>query len=616
MPCGTEHSRVRSRLIAVILILALGLLLYGYTLSYPFVFDDYIYLVDNPLMKNLRSFVWMGDFSMFANYSKNQGLDPDLSTNLILRPATYITFYFNYLLDGMNPRGFRAVNIVIHLTNALLLFLIVSRVLRTSRKHNQTPVFSTNFIALGTALLFLAHPLQIESVTYIVQRFTSLGTLFYLLTVWTYLQANAAGDTRAARWLRAASLASLVTGMFSKEFLFTAPFMLILLDWLVMGSPLQTVFRRALPYLFCLPLIPVLIIFTAVAQHTDSTTLSAAFNITNGNGIPQYHYALTQLSVILTYLRLLLIPVGLNLDWDYPLTTSFWQGGPMVSTAVFGGILLAGWYLYRRYGQDVRYALLFYSILWFFMTLMIDSSIVPLPDLLAEHRTYLPSIGFLCALACGADVFRSRYCNRPRWRYVIPALMVAWILTLAIATNLRQQVWHSEISIWKDTTSKSPNKFRPWFNLGTAYAEHEQPLEAITCYRKALLLQPSYFVGYRNLGRVYNNLGRHREALDTLLMGVWLVPNDHEQHYELGRAYEGLGQTRQGKRELLTALQLCPSYRQAHLLLSILCTKLKEYDEALAHLKTAATLQPLDPTQHQFASQLTYMATSTTSTVP
>ena len=601
-------SRLRFRVLAVILILALGLLLYGYTLSFPFVFDDHIYLVDNPLMKDIHSFAWMGDFTKFANYSKSLDLDPDISTNMILRPVTYLTFYFNYLIDGMNPRGFRAVNIVIHCANAMLLLFMVSRILRMSGKRGTRSGFSADFIALSAALMFLVHPLQIESVTYIVQRFTSLGTLFYLVTILTFLKANHSENSPAARWWRAASVASLIVGMLTKEFLFTAPFMLILLDWLVMGTPVKVACQRTLPHLFCLPIIPVLIMFTAAAQNDGSPGLSATLNITNGAGYAPAHYALTQLSVVLTYLRLIFIPVGLNLDWDYPLSTSLLQGSALMSALVIAGILGGLWYWYRQRGQDVRHALLCYAVLWFFMTLAIDSSIVPLPDLMAEHRAYLPSIGILCALACGADLLRTERCNRRRLRYLIPALILIWIMTLATATNLRHQVWRSEISIWKDIAAKSPRKFRPLFNLATAYFEKGQPQEAAACIRKAIPLSPQCFVAYRNLGRVENSLGRHREALEALRIGVWLAPDDHEQHHELGLAYAGLGDVKQSKIEFMKAISLRPSYRPTHLALGALYVNLQQYDKALEQLRIAATLQPLDPTQRQLANQLAQLA--------
>ena len=601
-PSWAGGTRFSAR--AVVLILALGLLLYGYTLNFPFVFDDCIYLVDNPLMRDFRSFFWRGDFTAFANYSKGLGLDPDLSTNMILRPVTYFTFYLNYLVDGMNPRGFRAVNIVIHCGNAVLVFFTLAQILRTSRKRGELSPGSRAFIALSAALLFLVHPLQIESVTYVVQRFTSLGTLFYLATVLTFLRANHAEDGRAARRWRVLSVASLVVGMLSKEILFTAPFMLLLLDWLVMGTPLKTAGCRALPYVCCLPLLPALILCTSWAQHNGHASLSAAVNITNGAGYPPYHYALTQLSVVLTYLRLLLCPRGLNVDWDYPLTTSLLDTPAFESALLIVGILGGLVYGYRRRGQEVRHALLCYAVLWFFMTVAMDSSLIPLPDLLAEHRSYLPSMGILCALACGADLLRTALRDQRRFRYVIPALMVAWILALATATGVRQQAWHTRIGFWEDAVAKSPHKFRPWFNLGVVCFEHGQSQRAIACIRKAIALWPECFVSYRNLACVENALGHHREALAALQTGVRLAPDDAEQHFEMGKTYAGLGDLPRSELAFKQAAFLRPAHRPTHLALAALYCKTQRLDQAWEQMKIADSLAPLEASQRELAEHI------------
>jgi Tfp pilus assembly protein PilF len=594
-------------LLALGLILGLGLLLYGHTLPFPFVFDDHIYLVGNPLMKDASSFYYQGDFTKFASLSRKLGLDPDLSTNFILRPVTYLTFYLNYVLDGMRPHGYRAVNIVIHLANAFLLFLLLARVLRTSAKGGARSSFSINFIALSSALLFLAHPLQIESVTYIVQRFTSLGTLFYLGTLLTYLKANEAEDRPSALRWRGASVICLILGMLVKEFLFTAPFLLLLLDCLVMGTPLNIAGRRTLPYFFCLPIIPVLILFTSQAQNEGSASLVAALNITNGSGYAPYHYALTQLSVVLTYLRLVLFPKGLNLDWDYPLTTSLWNGPALFSALTILGLVWGVWYWYRRHTQDVRYVLLFFSILWFFLTLGIDSSIVPLPDLLAEHRSYLPSIGALCALVCAADLLRTRWQDRPVARYLVPTVMVLWLLALATATNARHLAWRTEVATWEDVTSKSPKKFRPWLNLGTAYFEHGRPKDAVACIRKAITLMPTAVIAYRNLARAENKRGQYREALDAARMGIWLMPEDYEMYYEKGMAYAGLGDMKGAERALTRSTSLRPDYRPAHMALGGLYTSMKQYLKAMEQFLIADRLQPLEPQQRQVADQVARM---------
>ena len=589
------------------ILLVAGVLLYGRTLPFPFVFDDHIYLVGNPLVKDARSFTFNGDFRAFATYSARAGLDPDLSTNFILRPVTYLTFYINYALDGLRPQGYRAVNIAIHCANAMLVLLILSHLLRASPKAGTVTSFSAGFIALAAALLFMVHPLQTESVTYIIQRFTSLSAFFYLLTILTYLLANAS-EKRTARWSwHCLSVAALVLGMLSKEILFTAPFLLVLLDWLVMGAPLKVVWKRTIPYFLCLPIIPALILVTSWAQNNGSANLAAAFHIATAVKDPHYqwHYALTQPGVLLSYLQLIFAPTGLNMDRDYPLATSLWQGRVHLPAALIGGIVAASalWYRHRR--DDVRVSLIFCSVLWFFLTPSPSSSVIPLGDLMVEHRTYLASIGALAALVCGADLLRTTWFSNIRWmRYAIPGCVAAWVVVLGAATWGRNDVWSSEVSIWRDTATKSPNKFRPWINLGTACAESGNLQEGASYFRKALYIEPRLIPAYENLGAIENALGHFQEALNVSNVGLVCAPESFVMQYNRGVSCCALGRVEKGILSFQNAIKIRPAHLPSQLALALCYGKLRQYDKALKHGRIAVSLAPANPQVRQALSQI------------
>jgi len=588
--------------IAISIIIVTGVLLYGHTLSFPFVFDDHVYLVQNPLVKDADSFTYNGDFVAFSTCSSRMGLDPDLSTNFILRPVTYLTFYINYAIDGMKPRGFRAVNIAIHCANAVLLFMVLLHLLGSSRKSGSLTATSEMFIALTAALLFLVHPLQIESLTYLVQRFTSLTAFSYLFTILTYLIAYSTESKTTARFFRWTSVVGLVVGMLSKEELFTVPFMLVAMDWLVTGIPLKIVWKRTLPYFLCLPIIPVLILLTSWAQHGCSLSLTATVNITNPYPDPNYsyHYALTQLSVVLTYLRLILAPYGLNLDWEYPLSKSLLDPQVIASVATIGAIVAgAGWW-YSRRQEDARRSLVFCSVVWYFVTLAVSSSVIPLPDLMVEHRCYIASIGALTALACGVDMIRTYFADRRGLAYVGPACAAVWILALIGATFARNEFWRSEIVNWTDAATKSPKKFRPLMNLGVAYVEHGKSQEGIRCFRKALGIEPALISGYENLATVENSLGHYAKALLVTQVGLKYAPNSVKLHFNQAVAYKELGQIQKSVEWFRKTIAISPTHKTSHLALGLLYTDLKQYKEALKHFKVAASL----PTFQQFDAQL------------
>jgi len=590
--------------IAVGIIIAVGALLYGHTLSFPFVFDDHIYLVDNPLVKDGDSFVYNRDFVAFSTYSKRMGLDPDLSTNFILRPVTYLTFYINYVVDGMNPRGFRVVNIAIHCANAVLVFLVLWHLLDRSRKSGSVTTVSRGFIAFTAALLFLVHPLQTESVTYIVQRFTSLAAFFYLFTVLTYLIAFSTSNRIVASFFRWTSVIGLIVGMLSKESLFTAPFMLVAIDWLVMGIPLKIVWRRVLPYLLCLPVIPAMIMVTSWAQNSGHANLANAFNITNPYPNPDYpyHYALTQLSAVLTYLRLILVPYGQNLDWDYPLLKSILDERVLGSVTMIAVIVAAAWWLYCKRQEDARRSLFFCSAIWYFVTIADSSSVIPLPDLMVEHRCYIASIGALTALTCCVDMLRTFFIERRGNIYVVPACTAVWILALIAATVARNEVWRSEIIIWEDAAAKSPRKFRPLMNLGVVYVEQGKPKEGMACFRKALQIEPALICAYENLATMENASGNHAEALLLSQMGLSYAPRSYKLNFNRAVAYDKLGETEKSIEWFKKTIELNPTHKQSHLALGMIYAERKQYKDALKHYRIAAAL----PELREFDAQLRF----------
>ncbi len=596
-----KQSDPRFRWISISLLIVLGWLLYAGTLSYPFVFDDELYLTKNPLVTDRHSFGFLWNFSQFANYPKQQGLDPDLAINFILRPVSYATFYLNYAADGFSPRPFRAVNILIHCANAVLIFLTLRLLL--SKIKTSLSSYSIRFISLGVASAFLVHPLQIESVTYIVQRFTSLAAFFFLATLLTHLLATFSDNRKSAIIWRVTSVATLLLGMLSKENVFTAPFILILVDWIVVGTQLKLACRRVIPHLACLPVIPILILLTTRVQ-TGDTGVGEMLNVVNYANDSPYHYALTQFSVVLTYLRLILWPTGLNLDPDYPHSTSLFQSRVIISLTLLAAIIGGAWYWYRKRGTDPRVALLFTSVAWFFITLGIDSSIVPLPDVMAEHRSYLPSIGAFTAIVCGLDLLRTRLASRGSFPYAVPAFSILWVALLSVATMSRNQTWRSALTLWQDSTAKSPNKARPWFNLAGVYYLQGDLEQAAACTRKVVQLEPKSVVGHVNLATSENLLGHYDKALEAGLAGLRIDPNHPELYFGLGLAYAQLADYDKSFEALQKAISLKPNHYRSQILLGQVYTARQQYEKAMEHFHIAAKIQPLEPEAQQVVNQV------------
>ena len=489
--------------------------LYGWALDFPVEFDDHAYVMDNPYVRDPSSFLYFTRFSDFLSRPLQMGADPDYTINFVLRPVAYASFYLNYWFDGTHPRYYRLVNVGIHACNGILLYAMLQVLLGRLVRQGKLKTRSAHFIAGVAALCFVTHPLATESVTYIVQRFTSLVAMFSLLALWLHFLSLQASSRRVMWMTRTASVAAMMFGMLTKESAFMIPFMALLFDSLVIGSPWKVSFRNSLPLLACTPVIPAMVLLIVAVQNQGSVNWETCANIVNHKSapVPHAHYLLTELTVLIHYLRLLVWPSGLNLDPDWPIYRSLWQGPVLAALAKLLAIASLAWWLQRRCRFNVRATLLFGSVLWFFMTIAVSSG-VPLPDLVAEHRTYLPSIGVFIAFGVLLDWLRTAKVGTAWLRKLAPVGAGCAIIALSWTTCVRNESWRSSLGLWQDTVAKSPGKSRAWGNLGTAYARSGNLEKAEECYRHAVKLNPQAQVDMRNLAVILIRRNQSEEALE------------------------------------------------------------------------------------------------------
>ncbi|MFO1481979.1 MAG: tetratricopeptide repeat protein [Verrucomicrobiaceae bacterium] len=576
--------------------------MYVWTVDFPMVFDDFTYLIDNPVFHDASSFGYLGHFTEFATRPAKLGSDPDYAVNFILRPVAYASFHLNYWFDGFHPRWFRVVNVIIHALNSLLIYALVLAVFGRSAARGNLTRQSVMFIASVSAGLFAVHPLAIESVTYIIQRFTSLVVFFSLLSLWLYFLSLSA-STRLRLWLlRSVAVVALLLAMQTKENAFMVPLLAVLMDWLVRGTRLRQACAQALPLLLCMPLIPILVFLTAAAQH-GGIKWDTAINIVNSRDEPLNHwdYIVTQITVVAHYFRMLVWPAGQNLDPEWPRHTSLWQGPVLVALGCLAALMGAAWWLFRRYRGDVRFAASFVFMLWFFITVSVSSGIVPLPDMMAEHRSYLPSIGIFVMLACLLDRWRCAGTMGGRWfstQRLVPLAVLVAMTALSWATCARNEVWRTSESLWKDTVAKSPNKFRTWGNLGTAYSLKGNEVKAVDCYRKALEIEPRFQNGLLNLSNSLLRLNRPKESLDTTMELIRLDENAARKGpvaFTLGLGLAGVGRYDEAVSVFRKLLAATPDDPMVHKALGLVYYQTGLPHRALDHYHRAEKVQPNDP---------------------
>lgn len=492
-----------------LIILLVGVAAYANIFGGPFVFDDLEAIPGNPVIRDLGNFLPGG-----SGYGYSR------------RWVGMLSFALNYRLGGLAVGGYHLVNLVIHLGTALLVYLLVRQLFRTPLLSTAPIASRAATAALAAAMLFVAHPVQTQAVTYIVQRLTSLCTFFYLLAIVLYLEARlstwtrGAGRMAAKNWLfLTGATGAALLAMFTKEIAFTLPLAALLIDFSFFPGPCRQRLPALLPLLLTLPLVPILV-FAGGEMSSSATILNARVDI------PRWPYFFTQFPVIVTYLRLLILPVDQNLDYDFPLYTTPFTPQVLLSGLVLTGILFLAAWLYRmsrRQPPTPECLPIAFGLLWFFLTLAVESSLVPLSDVIFEHRLYLPSAGLAAAAGTLVAIGMQRTSTILGGRLPLFAAG-AVILCLAAATWQRNRVWHDGVTLWQDTARKSPEKSRPWYNLGTYLKDSGRADEAIAPLERAVRIDPGNAEAWHNLGLAFLMTNRIGEALPPLQSAVRLNP--------------------------------------------------------------------------------------------
>ncbi len=576
--------RFRGPFVQAILIAALACLVYSGTFSVPFQFDDKLNIVDNPLIKDLSNFWPPSGVRWFG----------------------YLTFALNYAFNGLDPRGYHAVNLVIHVLNAFLVYWLMLLTFKTpwySRKETAHENERTwhELTALFTALLFAVHPVQTQAVTYIVQRLASLATLLCLLSITAYIQARLISAARKSRdggstrmsivFFYAVAVLSAVLAMKTKEISFTLPVVIILYEFFFFTAD-PPLFSKKLLYLLPLVLTLAIIPFTMTGFSGD---MLSAFTATNE--ISRHDYLLTQFRVLVTYLRLLVLPVNQSVDHNYPVYHEF-LAAPVLLSFLFLALLAGfGVHLAVRARRARPARLIAFGIFWFFITISVESSIVPIADIMFEHRLYLPSVGAAAAVTAGMAFLAEKL--QSRHRHALTAFLaggIVVVITLAAAAFSRNIVWQSEIALWENAVERHPEAARALSMLGIQYGAVGRRSDAINAYRKAIAAKPAFAEAHVNLGSAYVEEGlldegmnefmkatslRNMDAIDTANLyinigycferkgmpdraiefynyALPMVPDDAGVYFFLGRAYQAKGMNARAGEFMSKAHQLNP----------------------------------------------------------
>ena len=566
--------------------------IYSNIYSFPFVFDDKLHIVEK---ENI------GD------------LDCHISFNRLRQPRgiVYLTFALNYHFGGLNVFGYHLVNVLIHMTNGIFAYFLSLTIFRqlasspaqpsesrtrpapeTKRKkskgsqirslkgrkpkagnaipsvENAQPFASqssTHWMALFAALIFVAHPIQTQAVTYTVQRLAAMGAMFFLASVLFYVRARILQQGASGRRSEVGGQKSEVGGQksevggqksevrgqkregpsafslqssafyvlciicgilafLSKQNTASLPLMILLVEYMLFERTRQG-WKRKLTWLA-----PVFFVFGLFVLYTFGLFQGeldvakwledVSEHMRETEIVGRWAYLCTQFNVMVIYVRLLFLPIGQNMDPMYPFNSGFFDGlTPLAFIFLIGLVAIGIWNIKKR-------PIISLGIFWFFIALSVESSIIPIHDAMFEHRLYLPLFGF--ALVVPYLIFDFFLSRRRSWAILASVVI---ILSLGSAAYSRNRVWQSGITIWSDVTDKNPQNIRGYINLGNALDRNDRYDEAIEAYSKALQMKKGVLDAHYNLAVALERRGRFKEAGAHYLEALKLKPDDVQAHY-------------------------------------------------------------------------------------
>jgi Tfp pilus assembly protein PilF len=457
-----------------------------------------------------------------------------------LRPLLMLSFWLNFKQSGNEVTfGYHVVNVVLHFFNGILVYFVIRKALgwvRAERSYQE-------ILAVFAAGLFLFHPIQTESVSYVASRSETLSLFFLLAAFVVFLyRKNASVGVGTALGI----LSLFIAALMSKEHTAVLPALLLLTDYYWNpGFSFEGIRRNWKLYV---PIviggaIGVVFIFR-VLSHSGNT---AGFGMKD---LAWYEYFFTECRAIWDYLRMFLLPVGQNLDYDFPFSHGIFDHGAIFGLIALVAVSVLAW-IYRR-----RFPLASYGWFTYLILLAPTSSFVPIRDPIGERRLYLPFIGLLFITV----EFLRRWKTR---RTTMIAFLSLVLLAEAALSYQRNQVWGNAVEIWKDTVSKSPNKLRPRFQLALAYFQAQHCDEAVGEYAKAAQLETPKFDLLLDWALAYDCAGRPAEAIDKLRQAASITPNAHV-YSQIGMEYGKQGKYAEAMEALATAERLNPNFEMTY----------------------------------------------------
>jgi tetratricopeptide (TPR) repeat protein len=495
----------------------------------------------------------------------------------------------SFKFGGFDPWHYRIVNLFIHMLAGIVLFALTYSI-GVGQKIDAFYKKHAFWISSFVSVFFLLHPVQTQTVSYVAQaRLEGLATLFIFLSL-LLLHACflATTRTRACLWFGLALfIAFLACGV--KEIAIILPALAFLIDLVFIAEfDLQKLLKERFVYhlIFFSTVFFMTASFMGFGKVWDVFSFQSSMPNNRGNvltpnpftRISPFSYFISEFKVIVHYFAIFFFPSSMSVEYEFGLAQNFLQADVILPlVAIVLGLLMVAISFYYR-----KFVALSFGFLWFFVSLLPRSSVIPSPELACDYKTYVASaglflslsillMGFVLVIVEGLSAYfgqvETGVLKRDGFSFSSYSSLFSTCMVFAISLGFlsekRNQVWGSTISFWQDVVNKCPKKPRARNNLGVAYSEANLFQEALVHYKKAIELDSFYPDPLSNMAVAFSMLGMDENAITALERAVRMVPRYPEARNNLAALLIKNKQYDRAKEELAVALELRPFYGKA-----------------------------------------------------
>ncbi|MFN3530927.1 MAG: tetratricopeptide repeat protein [Candidatus Brocadia sp.] len=576
------------RILQVLLISALAVITFLNTLDNAFVYDDVFTITDNYFIRDWGNFPFLFTNEYFYR-----------SGEVTYRPVVTLSYFIDYSLWRLNPLGFHLTNVLLHIICAVLVYALLSIIVRNS---------TIPFLA---GILFATHPILTEAVNGISYREDLLAAIFFLASLLLFIQSTFRNpQSKSRNYLYPLSLFSYLLALCSKEMAITLPLIICIFDWVFRGA--ERLKRNIVKYYLGFILVSVFYLFLRFVWFRNPVEKQLMYP---GNSFMVN--LLTMPKILGSYIKLSFFPIHFNADYIITHTKT-----PLAATFICNIAFLCaiGVIVYRLYNHSRH---LFFFILWFFVTLIPTMNIIPIANIMAERYLYLPSAGFctilsyilletwrlVCTFILREDGKVGRRENGSlnipttnipgrsnsnflRMPFVFTTCLVLITVALySLAAMKRNKSWRDQLTFWSKTIEASPDSSRAHNNLGMIYLQDGKLDLAIHEFQTAIAFEsdPEY---HHNLGMAYQKKGMQEEALEEYHRVLAVNPNSALTHNNMGNIFVDKGLLDEGISKFKEAVQLKPNYYDAHFNLGLAYFKKGLLDASMDEFKRAIHYEP------------------------